>query len=81
MEKNSEDFRNFDLQQAMHLAQSAAAKQLFALLQSGDQAALRSAMTLAAAGDMAGARKILDGMMASPQAQDLLRQLQEDHHG
>jgi len=81
MTKNSEDFRDFDMQQAMLLAQSDAAKQLFSLLQSGDGAALQSAMALAAAGDLAGARKILDGMMASPQAQSLLRKLQEGQHG
>lgn len=81
MTKNSEDFRDFDMQQAMLLAQSDAAKQLFALLQSGDPAALQSAMALAATGDMTGARKILDGMMTSPQAQSLLQKLQGDRHG
>ena len=81
MTKNSEDFRDFDMQQAMLLAQSDAAKQLFALLQSADPAALQSSMALAAAGDMAGAKKILDSMMASPQAQNLLQKLQGDRHG
>ncbi len=81
MEKKSEDFHDFNMQQAMLLAQTDAAKQLFALLQSGDQVALRSAMTLAAAGDMAAAKKILETMIASPQAQSLLRQLQGEQHG
>jgi hypothetical protein len=81
MVKNSDNFPNFDMQQAKILAQSDAARQLFALLQSGDPTALQSAMALAAAGDMTGAKKILDHMMASPQAQSLLQKLQGDQHG
>lgn len=81
MEKKSEDFRDFNMQQAMKLAQSDAARQLFAMLQSSDPVQLRSAMDHATAGDMEQARKIMEQMMASQQAQALLRQLQGDANG
>ena len=81
MDKNSGNFHNFDLQKAMALANSDAARQLFALLQSGDMANLQTAMNLAAAGDIESAKQILTPMMASSQAQALLRQLQEEQNG
>lgn len=81
MDKNSGNFPNLDLQKAMALANSDAAKQLFALLQSGDMAQLQAAMALATAGDMESAKQILAPMMASPQVQALLRQLQGEQNG
>lgn len=81
MEKNSGNFRDFDLQKAMALANSDAARQLFALLQGNDQAQLQAAMSLAAAGDMESAKQILAHMIASPQAQALLQKLQGAQNG
>lgn len=81
MEKNSENFHNLDMERAMKLAQTDAAQQLFAMLRqnSGDQ--LQSAMSQAAAGNMTQAKDILQQLMASDQAQQLLRKLQGDSHG
>lgn len=81
MEKNSENFHNIDLEKAKKLAQSDAAKQLFALLQTGNPEQLQSAMNQAAAGNIGQAKETLQQLMASDQAQRLLRQLQGDANG
>lgn len=81
MGKKSEDFYNMDLEMAQKLAQSDAARQLFALLQSGDQAQLQQAMNQAAAGNMGNAKQILQQMVASGEAQRLIKQLREDANG
>lgn len=81
MEKFSDDFRDFDMQQAMKLAHSDAAKQLFAMLQSSSNDALQSAMTQAAAGDMTQAQQLLQQLMANDRARALLQQLRGDADG
>ena len=81
MQKNSGGIHDFPIKDAMRMAQSDAGRQLFALLQStqGDQ--LRNAMDQAAAGNYDQAKKAIETLMASQQAQILLKQLQEEQNG
>lgn len=59
----------------LRLAQSPAGQQLLALLQRDGGAELRSAMTKAASGDYEQAKQALSPLLASPEAQALLKQL------
>ncbi len=77
MEKNNGQFSDFSVQQAMKMAQSDAGKQLIALLQQTQGNQLQSAMDKASAGDMAGAKDILQRIMADRQAQELMQKLRE----
>lgn len=81
MKKFSDNFPEIDMQDAMKLAQSGAAQQLFALLNSSNQALVQSAMAQAAAGNTEQAKQILQQLLATEQAQQLLQQLQGDAHG
>lgn len=81
MEHYSDDFRDFDMQQAMALAQTDAAKQLFAMLQDSHSPQLQSAMTQAAAGDMTEARKMLQELMSAEPTRSLLQQLMGNGNG
>lgn len=77
MQKKTEGFDEFSLQQAAQMAKSEAGQQLIGLLKSqhGDQ--LQTAMQQAKAGNFAQAREVLEQMMASEQAQQLLKKMQE----
>lgn len=66
-----------ELAKLAQLAQSPAGQALMQLLQQQDGAALHTAMEKAAAGDYTQAQSALSGMLSSPQAQQLLRQLEE----
>lgn len=81
MEQINGDFCDFDPRLSQRMAQSDAARQLFALLEadSGDQ--LRSILEQAAAGDMKGAQSLLRQLQENQQAQQLLRQLREEANG
>jgi hypothetical protein len=81
MKKFSDNFSEIDMQEAMKLAQSDAARQLFALLNSSNQAMVNTALTQAAAGNMDQARQTLQQLLATEQAQQLLRQLQGGSNG
>ncbi len=72
MTKKSEDF---SMQDAMHLANSDAGRQLFAYLQQQDGEAVREAMQQAAAGNYAQVKQTLNSLLQSPEAQKLLKQL------
>lgn len=72
MQKNPQ---GFDTESAMRLAGTPAGQQLLSLLQQANPAALQSAMTQAAAGDMTEARNILQPLLASEEIQKLLKQL------
>lgn len=77
MQKKSDGFQNFSMEQAAALSQSKAAQQLFALLQRNHGEALQTAMQQASAGDYAKVKETMQQLMASPQAQELLKKLQE----
>ncbi len=72
MEKNSQDF---SIKDAMRLAKSPAAKQLFETLQTQDPDSLNKAMAQAAAGNYAQVRESMSEMLANPQIRSLLEQL------
>ena len=72
MQKNYDDF---SIQEAMRLANSPAGQQLLALLKSTDSTALQQAAAQASAGDMEKAKAALQQFMATPQAQQLLKEL------
>lgn len=78
MQQNCEDF---SIQEALRLAKSPAGQQLLAMLRQGDQDQLQQVMALAKAGDLAQASTSLRDMLASQQAQKLLRQMEEERHG
>ena len=77
MQKKTEGFDEFSLRQAAQMAKSEAGQQLIGLLKSqhGDQ--LQSAMQQAQAGNFAQVKEMMEAMMASEQAQQLLKKMQE----
>lgn len=81
MDDISKEFRDLDTTQLAQLAQSAAARQLFAMLGGSDNPQLQSAVNSAAAGDLSQAQLILQQLMKDPQASALLRQLMGGIHG
>lgn len=78
MEKKTENFGAADMQKAMKLAQTDAAKQLLAMLQAQSGQQLQDAMAQAAAGNLGQAKDILQQLMQNDQAKQLLRKLQEE---
>ena len=72
MQKNPQ---GFDLEAVKRLAATTAGQQLMALLSQENPAAIQSAMTQAAAGDMDKAKNILQPLLASEEIQRLLKQL------
>ncbi|MBE6982876.1 MAG: hypothetical protein E7435_01110 [Ruminococcaceae bacterium] len=74
MEKKSQDF---SMKEAMRLANSPAGKQLAALLQQADQQVLDNAIRQAQQGNYENAAQQLRDLMASPQAQALLKELEK----
>ncbi len=81
MEKFSPDLNGIDMAAASRLAQSDAAKQLFAMLQHSDPGALQAALQQASAGNYTKAKELLQKLMADESAGALLRKIQEDAHG
>ena len=81
MQKNSDGINEFSMKQAMDFAKSDAGKQLLALLQSKDADQLQAAMDQAAAGDMLQAKKTVEQLVASKEAQNLLKQMRGDING
>ena len=78
MEKKSQDF---SIQEAQRLAKSPAGKQLMQMLQQQDPSQLQQAMDLASAGNYKEAGKMLQSLLASPEAQKLMQQLGGKHGG
>lgn len=78
MQKNADQF---SMQEAMRLAQSDAGKQLLALLQKENGAALQQAMDQAATGDYEQVKKTMSSLLASAEAQALIQQLGGNKHG
>jgi len=66
-----------DLNQIMKIAQSPAGQQLLNMLRNQDSQALQTAAQMAAAGNYHQAKSLLSGMLANPEAKELLRQLEE----
>lgn len=77
MQKKTDGFDEFSLQKAAAMAKSEAGQQLLSLLQSqhGDQ--MQDAMAQAKVGNFAQVKEMMEKMMASEQAQQLLKKMQE----
>ena len=67
-----------DMSYLLKLANSPAGQQLFALLQKNGGSELQSAVTQASAGNYEQAKNALSNLLSDPQAQALLKQLEED---
>lgn len=81
MQKKTDGFSDFSIQDAAKMAQSDAGQQLLTLLQSTQGATLQSAMDQAAAGNYDQLRKTVQEMMRSKQAQELLTKMRGSNDG
>ena len=78
MEKKSQDF---SMKEAKRLANSPQGKQLMQLLQQSDSGTLQKAMDAANAGNYKEAGNLLNTLLSSPEAQQLIQQLGGNHGG
>jgi len=76
MEKNSQDF---SVQKAKQLAQTPEGQQLMAMLQQKDSAQLQKAMEAASAGNYQQAGSLLQSLLSSPEARQLIKKMGADH--
>lgn len=76
MNKNSQDF---SIQQAKRLAKTPEGQKLMAMLQQKDDGTLQKAMAEASAGNFKEAGSILQSLLSSPEAQQLIRRMEADH--
>lgn len=81
MENFPKNFHEMDLQKAMALAQTDAAKQLFSTLQQTHSPQLQEAMDQASKGDMTKAKAMLTQLMESESTRSLLQQLMGNGNG
>lgn len=72
MDKKSQ---NFSMEEIMRLAKSPAGQQLLAMLQKSDNSKLEQAVQQAKSGDYSNASQTLSGMLSTPEAQKLLKEL------
>ena len=76
MEKKSQDF---SVQEAKRLASTPEGQKLMSLLQQKDNGQLQKAMEAVSAGNYKDAGTMLQSLLASPEAQQLIRKLGEKH--
>ena len=81
MEKKSEGFGNFDIQQAMRLANSSTGQQLLNLLQTTQGDALQGAIDQAAAGNYDQLKKKVQQLLSNEQARQLVEKMGSDGNG
>ena len=72
----AQNFDHIPMKDAQRLAQSDPGRKLIALLQTQDSQQLQKAMQQATAGDYEQMKQTLSSFMASPEAQALLKQLE-----
>lgn len=72
-------FTDFSLDEASRLASSTTGQQLLDLLKQSPDG--QNAAAAAQSGDLEQTKRALSGIMNSPHAQALLRQLWEEYHG
>lgn len=77
MQKKNDRFGDFDIQQAMRLANSDAGRELLNLLQSTQGKKLQDAMDQAAAGNYDQVKKTMQELMDNDQARQLMKKMQE----
>lgn len=66
-----------NISELIRMAQTPAGQQLIALLQKQDGAQLQQAITYAVSGDYNRAKEILSKLLSSPEAQTLLKKLED----
>ncbi len=66
---------NASLKKAMELAQSDAGQQLYTMLQQQGGGSFQEAMNQAASGNYEQAKKAISGLLATPEAQALLKKM------
>lgn len=76
----SQKFDNLSMEDARRLAQTEAGQKLLYLLQSQSPRQLQTAMQQASSGDYEQLKKTLGSLIASPEAQTLLKQLEKNPH-
>lgn len=77
MQKKTEGYDEFSLRQAAAMAKSEAGQELLGLLQRQHADQLQNAMQQAKAGNFAQVKEMMEAMLASDQAQQLLKKMQE----
>jgi len=77
MQKKTEGYDEFSLRQAAAMAKSEAGQELLGLLQRQHADQLQNAMQQAKAGNFAQVKEMMEAMLASEQAQQLLKKMQE----
>ena len=77
MQKKTEGIPEFSVQKVAAMAKSEAGQQLLGLLQREHADQLQTAMAQARAGDFAQVKETMQKLMASEQAQELLKKMQE----
>ena len=78
MQKKSEDF---SVQEAMRLAKTPAGQQLLAILKQEKGDKLQAIIRLAQEGNMQAAGNALQGVLSSSNAQNLIKEMEENKHG
>ena len=81
MEKKSDSFSDFSLQQAMTLANSDEGQKLFSFLQTTQPEMLQAVMKKAAAGDYTGIKQSMDALFANPEAKKIIQDMKGGSHG
>ena len=76
MRKNSQDF---SIQEAKRLAKTPEGQKLMTMLQQKDNEKLQKAMAEASAGNYKEAGSILQSLLSSPEAQQLIQKMGADH--
>lgn len=76
MRKNSQDF---SIQEAKRLAKTPEGQKLMTMLQQNDNGKLQKAMEEASAGNYKEAGSILQSLLSSPEAQQLIQKMGADH--
>lgn len=66
-----------DIGELIRMAQTPAGKQLISLLQSKGSPKLQQAISYAASGDYTRAKEVLSDLLSAPEAQALLKELEE----
>lgn len=66
-----------DMGELIRLAQTPAGKQLISMLQSKGSTKLQQAISSAASGDYTRVREVLSDLLSDPEAQALLKELEE----
>lgn len=66
-----------DFSQLLKLAQSPAGQQLLSMLQQSGGAELQNAISKASTGDYSDAKKTLSSLLSTPEAQALLKKMEE----